>query len=33
MTRGEHGHPQEEGYGKTHVDEIAGRSVRTEGSS
>lgn len=26
MTRGERGHPEEEGYGKTHVEEIAGRS-------
>jgi hypothetical protein len=26
MTRGEHGHPEEEGYGTTHVEEIAGRS-------
>jgi ethanolamine permease len=25
MTRGERGHPEEEGYGKTHVDEIAGQ--------
>jgi ethanolamine permease len=33
MTQGEHGHPEEEGYGKTHVDEIAGQPVRTEGST
>jgi ethanolamine permease len=26
MTAGEHGHPEEEGYGTTHVEEIAGRS-------
>jgi ethanolamine permease len=26
MTAGEHGHPEEEGYGTTHVGEIAGRS-------
>jgi ethanolamine permease len=24
MTSGEHGHPEEEGYGKTHVDEVSG---------
>jgi ethanolamine permease len=30
MTMGEHGHPQEEGYGQTHVDELgAGRSTDT----
>jgi ethanolamine permease len=33
MTRGEHGHPQEEGYGKTHVEEIAGTPTPTAGSS
>jgi ethanolamine permease len=27
MTRGEHGHPEEEGYGQTHVEEITGRSA------
>jgi ethanolamine permease len=29
MTRGEHGHPEEEGYGKTRVDEIKGTGVDT----
>jgi ethanolamine permease len=33
MTRGEHGHPEEEGYGKTHVEEIAAGTTPTAGSS
>ena len=33
MTRGEHGHPEREGYGTTHVEDVAGRStVATEAS-
>jgi len=33
MTRGEHGHPEEEGYGKTHVEEIGATPTPTTGSS
>src|SRR5919204_5680812 len=27
MTRGEHGHPESEGYGTTHVEDVAGRAT------
>jgi ethanolamine permease len=30
MTRGEHGHPETEGYGTTRVEDVAGRPVTPE---
>ena len=30
MTQGEHGHPESEGYGTTHVEDVSAEATPTE---